>query len=338
MGKRENQIRENWVDNIKLLACILVAMGHFFQSMVRADILSDSKVYEWFERTIYYFHVPLFFICSGYLYQQYSKVASAASWRNNILRKLLTLGIPYFTFSSVTWAMKTVFSGAVNEDIGGIIHTLLIVPTSPYWYLYCLFLIFLITPTFSSLKMAKAGLLIALIFKVICLAGWGKTGIFAVSTVLENEIWFVLGMLISITEWKKWLDKRWRRIGAGSAAVFVIVSIIVYEVGVQGEIIEFVLGIWACGTVIIMLYGREARSSVWEWIANYTMPIFLMHTIFAAGLRIVLLKVGIRSAAIHIPLGIVISFAGPIIAAIVMGKVWKLDFLLYPGRYIRGRK
>ena len=62
------------MDDVKVIACILVVVGHFFQSMVKASILPDSGLYEWFITTVYYFHVPLFFICSGYLYQKYSKV------------------------------------------------------------------------------------------------------------------------------------------------------------------------------------------------------------------------------------------------------------------------
>ena len=65
--------REKWVDDVKVIACILVVVGHFFMSMVQSGILPDSNLHEWFITTIYYFHVPLFFICSGYLYQKYSK-------------------------------------------------------------------------------------------------------------------------------------------------------------------------------------------------------------------------------------------------------------------------
>lgn len=61
--------RDYWVDNLKELACILVVLGHFFQSMVKSGIIEDSFLYQWFNTTIYYFHIPLFFICSGYLYQ-----------------------------------------------------------------------------------------------------------------------------------------------------------------------------------------------------------------------------------------------------------------------------
>ena len=163
--------REKWVDDVKVVACILVVLGHFFQSMTKANILPESDLYKWFNTTIYYFHVPLFFICSGYLYQKYSKVSDFTSWKKNVAKKALVLGVPYVTFSTATWVLKTVFSGSVNDQIGGVGDTLLLHPTSPYWYLYALFFIFLITPTFSTVKMAVVGLAIAALAKTFILTG-----------------------------------------------------------------------------------------------------------------------------------------------------------------------
>ena len=67
------------------------------------------------------------------------------------------------------------------------------------------------------------------------------------------------------------------------------------------------------------------------------MPIFLMHTIFAAGLRSVLLKMGIDSAMIHFVGGLTISVVGPIIVAYIMKKTVFLEFFLYPDKFMRKR-
>lgn len=165
--------REKWVDDVKVIACILVVLGHFFQSMTKANILPENDLYKWFNTTIYYFHVPLFFICSGYLYQKYSKVNDFKNWKKNVAKKALALGVPYVTFSTATWVLKTIFSDSVNDQIGGLGDTLLLHPTSPYWYLYALFFIFLITPTFSTVKMAVVGLTIAALAKTFILTGGG---------------------------------------------------------------------------------------------------------------------------------------------------------------------
>ena len=124
-AKTAVRTREKWVDDVKVIACILVVLGHFFQSMTKANILPENDLYKWFNTTIYYFHVPLFFICSGYLYQKYSKVNDFKSWKKNVAKKALALGVPYVTFSTATWVLKTVFSSSVNDQIGGLGDTLL---------------------------------------------------------------------------------------------------------------------------------------------------------------------------------------------------------------------
>ena len=323
--------REKWVDDVKVIACILVVLGHFFQSMTKANILPENTLYEWFNTTIYYFHVPLFFICSGYLYQKYGKVNSVGSWCKNVAKKALALGVPYATFTTATWVLKKVFSSSVNDQIGGLGDTLFFHPTAPYWYLYALFFIFLVTPTFSSVKAAAVGLIVALAAKVLILTG--GYSVYAVSTVLSNEIWFVLGMSICAFN----VQLKGRKVkGTIFGMLFIILSIVVYTVEIGSSVISFAMGLLACVAVILMTAGFEEKfGRGMDFLAKYTMPIFLMHTLFAAPLRSILMKIGIENAVIHVVLGLVISFAGPIIAAWIMKKTKWLEFFLYPNKFIR---
>ena len=327
--------REKWVDDVKAIACILVVLGHFFQSMTKANILPDNDLYEWFNTTIYYFHVPLFFICSGYLYQKYSKVNSVGSWYRNVTKKVLALGVPYATFTTATWVLKKVFSSSVNDQIGGLGETLFLHPTAPYWYLYALFFIFLVTPTFNSVKAAAVGLVVALAAKGLILTGGGY-GVYAVSTVLSNEIWFVLGMSICVFN----VQLKGRKVqGMICGLLFMILSVVVYKAEISGGVIPFTMGLLACVAVILMVAGVERRfGRGMDILAKYTMPIFLMHTLFAAPMRSVLLKLGIGSSVIHVVLGLGISFLGPIIAAWIMKKTKWLEFFLYPNKFVKIKK
>lgn len=324
--------REKWVDDVKVIACILVVLGHFFQSMTKANILPANDLYEWFNMTIYYFHVPLFFISSGYLYQKYSKVNNMKSWTRNMTKKALVLGVPYVTFSIVTWILKTLFSSSVNDQIGGLCDTLLFHPTAPYWYLYALFFIFLVTPTFSTVKMAIVGLMISLAAKVLILTGKGYS-IYAVSAVFSNEIWFVLGM--GICAFKIQLKDR-RVQGIIIGLLFVILSITVHMMEIHSNVISFAMGLLACVDVILMVgnFDEKFNKGV-NFLAKYTMPIFLMHTLFAAPMRTILLKIGIENAVIHVVLGLCTSFIGPIIAAWIMKKIKWLEFFLYPNKFMK---
>lgn len=329
--------KEIWVDNVKVIACILVVLGHFFQSMVKANIISDNDLYEWFNQTIYYFHVPLFFVCSGYLYQKFSSVNTIQSWGKNIFKKGIVLGIPYFLFSLITWILKNFFSGAVNEQAVGLIDTLLIHPSAPYWYLYALFFIFLITPTFLNKKMMFVGLMVAILAKIIILIN--NVTIPVISYILENEIWFVGGMSISVLNLTtKDFFCRNAKSASWVLCSFVVLSIIIYYFNIDLIGLDFILGLMACIAIIMLLrcaFISNYQTRIFGILAKYTLPIYLMHTIFAAAFRTILMKVGIDNFVIQIVLGLGVSFLGPIITAVIMKKSKYLEFFLYPGKFIR---
>ena len=117
--------------------------------------------------------------------------------------------------------------------------------------------------------------------------------------------------------------------------LFIILSIVVYTAKISGSVISFVMGLLACVAVILMVADFEEKfGNSMDFLTKYTMPIFLMHTLFAAPIRSVLLKMGVTNAVVHVVLGLSISFAGPIIATLIMKKTKWLEFFLYPTKII----
>ena len=313
------KIRENWIDHIKVFACILVATGHFFQSMCTSGILNAGPIYEWFIRTIYYFHVQLFFICSGYLYQKESKVCSFSTWRKHALKKLLGLGIPYIVFSLLTWLMKFAFAGEVNTKTNSLWYDLFIHPMSPYWYLFALLFIFLITGTFANKKNCCIGLASAALLKVCS----GFLDCYALNIVIGNLIWFVLGMAACVFRIETFVKK--------NVLLACILIGVFFGLSFLGVKADFVMGLLACSAVMLVFRAKATKRCT---LAGYTMPIYLMHTMFAAAARVCLLKLAIVSQPVHIIVGLLASFVGPIFAAEVMKRL-KLDVLYRPGKYIK---
>ena len=118
--------------------------------------------------------------------------------------------------------------------------------------------------------------------------------------------------------------------------LFVILSIVVYTVEISGGAISFAMGLLACVAVILIVADFEEKfGRGMAYLAKYTMPIFLMHTLFAAPMRSILIKIGIENAAIHVVVGLGISFVGPIVAAWIMKKTKWLEFFLYPNKFVR---
>lgn len=330
--------REIWVDRVKLFACILVVLGHFFQSMVRSEILPGGLLFQWFDRTIYMFHVPLFFICSGYLYQKTSCINSLSAWGRGVIRRLISLGVPYFVFSMATWVLKNVFSSSVNTETDGLIHTLFIIPESPYWYLYILFFLFVFIPTFNSnlsaCLISAAALFLKLVYDILYVPD-----LYFLSGVMNNGVWFVIGMLMYLGDIPKYLsvEKRCFKFGISMAVLFLTASVFTFNYITFPPCLDFVLGIVACTAVVtiaIFICKKAKNISFITRLTSYTFPIFLLHTIFAAGFRAVLLKFGISNPIIHIVLGLCISFIGPIVVAEIARHIKFINFFFYPNKYI----
>ena len=128
------------------------------------------------------------------------------------------------------------------------------------------------------------------------------------------------------------LQKKFSRIlGVVFGAVFLAVSFWSYRI--DNEWFSFAMGFLACTAVFMMITECKEIMAL-SWFAKYTMPIFLMHTLFAAPCRVLLLKLRIVNAVLQVSCGIFISFVGPIVLTIVLKKYKPLDFIIFPRDYI----
>lgn len=327
--------REEWIEIIKILACLLVLLGHFFQSLVKSDILIENNIYIYFEETIYLFHVPLFFICSGYVYQKYERVNSYKDYRENIKKKFLNLGIPYFTFTTFSWILKNVLSNSVNNKAKGILVELFLYPMSPYWYLYALFFLFIFIPTFKDKKKLFIVTGIMLFVKVINL----DTQIMIFKYIIVNGIWFIIGMDLSIIEFKEKIKSKKLLLKNSYLflLLFIVLSILSFKLKMQLNILKFILGLIICASVIglSIYYEKIFENKIINDLSNFTFVIFLLHTICAAGVRILLLKIGISDLWVHIILGITCSIVAPILIEKILRNIKYGTFILYPKKYIK---
>lgn len=321
-----------WIDNVKAVAMVLVVLGHFIQSMTLSNMITPSKATVFFNDFIYTFHVPLFFICSGYLYQKYTIANTFKSWKNNVIKKFVALSVPYFTFSLISYALKTLFSSYVHTQAENLLHSLFLSPAAPYWFLYTLFLIFLITPTAKN-KKAMACILTGslLLFAVANILSSKIAIISPIYTTAIYGLWFVIGMCLSAIDIEKLFSPF--SILLFLAAVGIAVLNTMYTLP---AFLSYLTGFLACFGIIGFigfLYRKNKQTPVFGLLSKYFMPIFLMHTIFAAGIRAVLFKIGITTPIIHIVIGLAASFAGPILAELILDKI-HLDFFVYPLRYL----
>ncbi|MGN1123657.1 MAG: acyltransferase family protein [Eubacterium sp.] len=326
-----------WIDNLKLSCCILVVLGHFYMSMVESEILPNNIVYNLCVQSVYTFHVPLFFVCSGFLYQKSNKVHCIKSWSANVLDKLLNLGVPYITFTVITLVIKNIFADSVNNPAGDYFTTIFVHPVAPYWYLYALFLMFFFIPCVKNKKQAGALFAFAFVVRIIyiiCLNNSVELPFIIYSTICRM-IWFVIGMCIAL-DFIDLKSKISRIIMVVCGSVAIALSIYFYRTLYLKEIPKYIIGLLFVISIIILANNVEFSfiNKMGKRFSEYFMPVYVMHTIVCAGVRILLLKLGVDNPVIHIILGLSAGFLVPIAAYEIAKRIPVLLFFIYPKKAI----
>lgn len=328
-----------WIDSMKLFACILVVLGHFYMSLASTGWISSKEFYYYYPvETVYTFHVPLFFVCSGYLYQRKRTDYTLASHWKNIKSKVLSLGIPYVAFSTITLVLKIIFHNSVNNQATPILRTLLWEPTAPYWYLYALFFIFCLIPRQQHRNQLWKIFCVSLIAKVIyiCIL-WPFQLPDIITKVVGNAVWFSFGMLLTDLSCCKVILNRYAMIICFSIG-FVLSVFLCGKNGIS-EGAQFIVGanfVYALVCFFCKVAG-ERNKQITIKLSKYFMPVYLMHTISVSAFRTLLLKMGIDSLPVHICIGITASFVVPAIIYEVASKKWWLLFWIEPARALKMR-
>ncbi len=346
--------RYSYIDNIKLAACILVALGHFFMSMTANSVIPYSDTYNYLLDTLYTFHVPLFFVCSGFLYQKVNRVNSFKAYTKELPKKLLDLGVPYFVFTGITLGLKMLFENDVTSKATGFFETMFINPTAPYWYLYVLFMMFLLIPCMKSKRSAIALFLVAVILKTICVYAYSNTEllngfyeklssgflVFIIQKALSfsnSAIWFCGGILLAFLNGEKL-----KTLGKFLSPVFLAgaVAMSIFAFSSDSDINEtekFITGLLFVVFCIVtaIVFSPERLNRISLKLSDLFMPVFVMHTISAAAIRILLFKIGITSFIPHLIGGLIGSFIVPAVVYMICKKLTPLMFFFYPTKTIK---
>lgn len=329
--------RYTWVDNIKFACCILVVLGHTFMGLAESGIIEKSLAYNLLTQSVYTFHVPLFFVCSGFLYQKSDRVHSVKSWGKNVLDKLLNLGVPYAVFTIITVVFKTVFSDSVNNPSGNLLKTLFLAPVAPYWYLYALFLLFLFIPCLKSKKQATALFFTAFAARIVYLLCVDHSVAlpYVLYSMFCRMIWFVIGMCLAFDIFDlKALYSKAVMILFGLTAIGM--SIYYYRELYLNQTVQYIIGMLFVISIIILSQNLHFGfiDKVSFKFNEYFMPVYVMHTIFSAGVRILLLKSGVENFAVHLVCGLAAGFLLPAAIYEIAKKIPPLLFFIYPKKAI----
>lgn len=173
-----------WVDELKGIGILLVVLGHSI-NYVESSVGDVGVIADIINFWIYSFHMPLFFVISGFLQRNSEMNKTDCYSREKIINKMIDMGIPYLFFSFIFWLSKIVMSDNVNNKIG--IKELLLVwinPLSSLWFIYLL-LVFYLLRVFIFKKNISNKIIIISSF-ILCISSYYIT----VPVVLQGTVLF----------------------------------------------------------------------------------------------------------------------------------------------------
>lgn len=328
--------KEIWVDYLRAFACILVFMGHLFMSLQEAGIM-DTQLISYGIEIIYRFHVYIFFFASGYLMQTSAQQYTDQSqfMKKKLIRSLDFL-IVYVLFSAVTYGIKIMLSGDVNSPIGRTFPEILLkYPINQMWYLYAIFLITLCAPVPRSERGLKLVLFASIALKVImCIPDLSKMVPMPLDYLFDDLIWYTMGML--------WMHKP-ITLNIQSTALFTVIFLTVstaaFFLQIDNDFLDALLT--ANGLVVsanwsqLLTRNQTKMPCAWMIISKYMLQIYLLHTITAAGIRIILMRAGITNFWLHLPIGIIFSFVPPVVCGAIAEHIPLLNIIFYPSKTIK---
>lgn len=320
--------RNKFVDFLKGYACLLVVFGHVLSGIRGAGISNLSLNAEKF---IWSFHIDLFMFLSGFVFTFTGTWHKKGSRLRFIGGKLLSLGVPYTVFSSLYIAVNSLIPGVNTQSALSDILFILFKPVAQYWFIYALlwlFILFCILPDNIPVYI-KTLILYSVFIFCKCL----KINMGFLDSSLNCVLAFGLGA--SIKEFKEiplWLK----------------ISIHVLHIAVSAILIKFnfislpfiddllsVLGILSSVCFISLISKIPPVSRFLGYIASNSFQIYLLHTFFTAGIRILLLKLGFNSFVLHAVLGTVFGIALPCLIAKTASLTPYLNIFFFPEKSIK---
>lgn len=256
------QNRVQWIDAAKGIGIFLVVYGHS---------MAPQNHY------VYLFHMPLFFIISGYLFN------SRNTWKQFCWRKFITLYIPFVGWNAVV-ILTRIMSGIIRGDMemSMVVQHLRILGYTVLtfekdgsymgatWFLGALFLISVLYKTlYTYLKDTKYKQEFILVFFIV-----NAIIVFFIDLPRFQSRTFILGMFFAFGHWVKLHEKELHTFNNILVAFWSVVIFLVIGNNVSANMgqneytnrILFVIG--ACAgtyvTVYVAMFLSRCRGKIWQ--------------------------------------------------------------------------
>lgn len=305
-----------WVDAAKGIGITLVVLGHALRGLHERGVL-EGEIFREIDMRIYAFHMPLFFLLSGIFFWKALRISSAQQFVHTRVVRLL---YPMILWTYIFIAFKVVAGSMSNAPLS--LGDIWISPVPGKWHMWFLWSLFLMQLSFVIIYPLRNSLSGPVV-------GWGALSISLLLLFvplpdglipwIRNAVvyfpFFAVGMVIGLRI-EKFSDLAVGSpfFGPLSGALFVVV-VWLAPVWPDHRVVVLILQTLVCISLLIVIVSITHRFAL-RWLVLLgvvSLPIYVAHTIFSAGFREFMLRVGLEDPVFHLVLGTVIGLVGPFV-------------------------
>lgn len=326
--------RALWLDVAKGIGILLVVFGHACGGLIDGKLDDPHGFIRTAFLVIYIFHMPVFFMLAG-MTVRHRVQRDPRAFGSNILLRIV---YPYYVWSAVQLFVIVAAGNLVNSPYtGSPLHQLITLPWNPlsqFWFLQTLVLlqafslVFLtrISPIFfllATFALKSSNELIAL------------PGIFSHFCVMSP--YFAIGAFLGISGTEAGLIKKVRAtqfavlVAAAGCLVWLSYNSIISISGdefssVTASTIAALCWRWPsfgaaliCSVVLIVISGWLGRSKLLKYLGQNSFSIYVLHVMFIAGTRIVIVRIfGVTNPFVILPVTIMSGLIGSLVVHEIM--------------------
>jgi fucose 4-O-acetylase-like acetyltransferase len=320
--------RQPWLDVAKGMGILLVVVGHALRGLQNVQLLAPTGWSHILDAWIYSFHMPLFFLLSGFFIERSVQKPLTKALKD----RAKTILWPYLVWSLLQTLIQIRMANYTSSrtDWSSLLQ-ILWKPVMQFWFLYVLMLLSVLwlglrrckLPTWTLLALAW---LLHITFGESY--GWAMWDL-----VRIHGAWFATGALLGASPQ---VSNRMKHSSPALRWVGIVIGFSITTLGAifQTESLLQFNALWAVPGVLatlLLALSLDAKHSVARILSRLgvlSLEIFLVHTLASATVRALLLYgIKTQNVPIHLALAVLAGVLIPIVLVQISRRLnWRYLF------------
>ncbi|MFQ7596893.1 acyltransferase family protein [uncultured Clostridium sp.] len=330
-----NVQKDRNIDSLRGLMIILVVLGHAIIPQIR----ENNEYYTNVWNTIYYFHMPIFFMISGYCCKEIkvSKI-DKNKYKSFIIKKFKRLMIPYILMSCfnyiillVVTTIQTPIRAMLIESgykFNGIITSIIEILTfnghfdDHMWFLYTLFIIFILIPIMKKkINNENKIIILSIILTLLSYSGILNNTVPLLEKTCRYLFYVIIGSKLNFNNIS--INKLIKCSGVNIVIIIVLLNLKQnnYVIATIEGILKIILSINFI-YVLYYLVGSLILHKIFNKISKYSFQIYLLHQPFiTSGIALISYKLLNLNALILIIISTIAGSLIPIAISVIFNNI-----------------